>query len=65
LIVTTALDDGAAVYAVDDSATAEAVDAPVADELVASSAFGTTETPPQAASAAVTIKIPRVRPSRK
>jgi hypothetical protein len=65
LIVTTALDDGATVYAVDDSATAEAAGALVVDALVASSAFGTTETPPQAANATVTTKIARVRPDRR
>jgi hypothetical protein len=63
--VTTALDDGATVYAVDESATAEAAGALVVDAPPASSAFGTTETPPQAASAAVTTKITRVRPGRR
>jgi hypothetical protein len=64
LIVTTALEDGATVYAVEESVTADAVDVLVVEELAASSEFGSTVTPPQAASTVVATKTPANRRSR-
>jgi hypothetical protein len=62
LIVTTTVDVGAAVYAVDDSATADALDVPAEDEPVGSPPLGLTATSPQAERVAVSKNMLRIRP---